>query len=82
MDVVLADDEGVLILDWELPGLRARDTLRALAATSLGLRVIAISGLPEARRAALDAGADAFVSKGDPPEELLRIVHTVSGGLA
>lgn len=74
--------DAVVILDWELPGLRARETLRSLAATSPGLRVIAISGLPEARRAALEAGADAFVSKGDPPEELLRIVHTISGGHA
>ena len=32
--------------------------------------MIALSGRPEARQAALDAGVDAFVSKGDPPERL------------
>ena len=37
--------------------------------------VVALSGLPEARREALAAGADAFVSKGDPPEKLLAAVR-------
>jgi DNA-binding NarL/FixJ family response regulator len=37
--------------------------------------VIALSGRPEARRAALDAGVDAFVSKGDPPERLLSMLE-------
>jgi len=72
--------DGVVILDWELPGLRPHDVLRVLAVTRPGVRVIAISGLPEARHEALDAGVDAFVSKCDPPEELLRVVHAVTGG--
>src|SRR3990172_2275896 len=74
--------DGVVILDWELPGLHTADLLRVLAATRPGLRVIALSGRLEARRAALDAGADGFVSKCDPPEELLRIVRAVCGGCA
>jgi hypothetical protein len=36
---------------------------------------IALSGRPEARGAALAAGADAFVSKGDPPGRLLAEVN-------
>ena len=40
------------------------------------LPVIALSGWPEARRASLDAGADAFVSKGDPPEQLLAAINS------
>ena len=47
-------------------------TLRELCP---GMAVIALSGRPEARRAALDAGVDAFVSKGDPPERLLAAVN-------
>jgi CheY-like chemotaxis protein len=35
------------------------------------LAVIVLSGQPEAEQDALDAGADAFVSKADPPEQLL-----------
>ena len=68
----------VVLLDWELTRQRtgrngdaALDDLRVASPESL---VIALSGLPEARREALAAGADAFVSKGDPPEKLLAAV--------
>jgi DNA-binding NarL/FixJ family response regulator len=33
--------------------------------------MIVMSGQPEVRRAALAAGADAFISKTDPPDQLL-----------
>jgi DNA-binding NarL/FixJ family response regulator len=36
--------------------------------------VIVLSGRPEARQAVLDAGADAFVSKVEPPERLLAAI--------
>jgi len=51
-------------------------TLRALCPR---LSVIALSGRPEARRAALAAGVDAFVSKGDPPDRLLEAVNDCRG---
>ncbi len=61
----------LVLLGWELPGLAANGTISALRETCPRLFVIALSGRPEARRAALDAGVDFFVSKGDPPERLL-----------
>jgi DNA-binding NarL/FixJ family response regulator len=68
----------VVLLDWELPrqsagqhGDSALDDLRGAFPESF---VIALSGLPEARQEALAASADAFVSKGDPPEKLLAAV--------
>jgi len=64
----------LVLLGWELPGLAAVDLLSALRKVGPDLFVIALSGRPEARRAALDAGADAFVSKGDPPEQLLAAI--------
>jgi DNA-binding NarL/FixJ family response regulator len=39
------------------------------------LKVIALSGRPEAHQVALAAGADVFVSKGDLPERLLAAVR-------
>jgi DNA-binding NarL/FixJ family response regulator len=44
------------------------------------LRVIAFSSKPEVRRGALEAGADLFVSKGDPPEEVLAAVDLCREG--
>jgi len=65
----------VLLLDWELPGSQPGARLAALRARCPGMMVIAMSGRPEARRQALAAGVDAFVSKGDPPEALLRTLR-------
>ncbi len=61
----------VVLLSWELVGTRPMEFLLALRALCPTLAVIALSGRPEARRAALDAGANAFVSKTTPPEHLL-----------
>jgi DNA-binding NarL/FixJ family response regulator len=75
----------LILLDWELPdhsvpyspvgsGSRLLSTLHIYYP---GLRVIALSGRLEARQAALAAGADAFVSKGDPPERLLATLRAI-----
>ena len=72
---VQAIQPDLLLLDWELPGQQAADLLPTLHRCCPHLLVIALSGRPEARQAALDAGVDAFVSKGDPPERLLAAVN-------
>ena len=64
----------LVLLAWELPNLAATGSLPALRRVCPGLSVIALSGRPTARRAALAAGADAFVSKADPPERLLATI--------
>ena len=68
----------LVLLDWELSGIPARSnlivTLRALCPR---LRVVVLSGRPEMRDAAWAAGADAFISKGNPPEGLLAILRAV-----
>lgn len=61
----------LVLLDWELPGRSAVHLVRDLRRLNPLVRVIALSGRPEVSRAALAAGANAFVSKGDPPERLL-----------
>lgn len=60
----------ILLVDWELPQWRPAQLLPPLRQRQPGLRVIALSLRPELEQAALAAGADAFVSKGDPPERL------------
>jgi DNA-binding NarL/FixJ family response regulator len=73
-----ADCPDLVLLDWELPGLAGGDLLSALRAACPDLFVIVLSGRTEVRRAALDAGADAFVNKCDPPEWLLAAVADCS----
>ena len=67
----------LVLLDWELRGSVAADFLPALRKVCPDLAVIVLSGQPEARRAALDAGADAFISKTDPPEQLLAAIGSI-----
>ena len=88
---VQAIQPDLVLLDWELPGLGARrrsafpsrspgpHLLSILHSLGHPPKVIALSGCPEAGEEALAAGADAFVSKGDPPERLLTTLHHVSG---
>jgi DNA-binding NarL/FixJ family response regulator len=75
LDMAEADCPDVVLLAWELPGMPAAQLLAALRGICPDLIVIALSGRLEARRAALCAEADAFVSKGEPPERLL---HTIT----
>lgn len=77
LPAVKASCPDVILLDWELPGLNSTGTLDVLRACSR-LTVVALSGRPEARQAALAAGADAFVSKGEPPENLLMALDALN----
>jgi DNA-binding NarL/FixJ family response regulator len=52
----------------------------ALHAMWPGLHIIALSGRTEVEPAVLQAGADAFISKTDPPERLLEALQAVRLG--
>ena len=67
----------LVLLDWELPGQEDAGALESLRALDPGVVVIALSGQPQAQRAALSAGVDGFVSKGDPPERLLAAIDAL-----
>ena len=64
----------VILLDWELPGMAADDLLSTVRRKCPDVLVVALSGRVSARGAALAAGVDAFVSKGEPPERLLSAI--------
>jgi len=61
----------VVLLAWDLPGRQELKLIPALRRICPKVEIIALSGRVETRQGALEAGADAFVSKGDPPEKLL-----------
>ena len=64
----------VLLMDWKLPGMAMGDSLLAVRSIAPGMRIIILSARPEVSVEALSAGADAFVSKADPPERLLATI--------
>ena len=68
----------MLVVDWELPaGVGA--ALAELRVTCPNLRVVVLSGQLDARKAALHAGADAFISMGDAPDRVTERLRAAAG---
>ncbi len=76
LELASMEEPDLVLLDWELSAQGGVTALVGLRTARPGLAIIALSSRPEARRAALAAGADAFVSKGDPPEQLMNSVES------
>ena len=72
LELMGVEQPDLVLLDWELPaGQGAAAALASLRAAYPRLVVIALSARPGARQAALAAGVDGFVSKGEPPERVV-----------
>lgn len=67
----------LLLLDWELPGLPPGQLLRLLRYERPSLQIIAMSSRPEAKLPALEAGSNAFLSKSEPPDQVLILVQSL-----
>jgi DNA-binding NarL/FixJ family response regulator len=76
---VSAVNPDLLLLDWELPGTQPKELLSILLGLYPRLLVIALSSRPQAKQVALEAGAHNFVSKSDPPENLLSALEDCYG---
>lgn len=68
------DCPDALLLGWELPGMPMDRLMAALRGSCPESVIIALSGRLEAQRIAIESGADAFVSKSSPPEQLLAAI--------
>ena len=71
----------IVLLDWAAPGTVRTDWLAGLRAFDPRPTVIVLGSLVEQRQDALEAGADYFVCKGDPPRRLLATVRVVEADL-
>ncbi len=76
------EDWDLLLLDLSLPKVNGLEVLRRLHQELPALRIVALSMYPEEQYAArvLHEGACAYVSKQQPPEELLSALRTVLRG--
>jgi DNA-binding NarL/FixJ family response regulator len=72
---VQATRPDLLLLEWDLPGRAVSELLPEMRALGLPFRVIVLSRRPEVEKAALVAGADAFVNKATGPEQLLNLLR-------
>jgi DNA-binding NarL/FixJ family response regulator len=74
LERVAGDHPDVVLLDVRMPELDGLEATRRIKARWPATRVIVHSMYPDYRAEALAAGADAFVVKGDPPNELLALI--------
>jgi DNA-binding NarL/FixJ family response regulator len=71
-------EPNVLLIEWNLAGERGEEMIPAVKERYPDLTMIVLSGRPELKGKACSAGADAFVSKTEPPEKLLEVISTFS----
>ena len=67
----------LVLLHWRLPDIQPTELLPALHTRFPCLRIIVLSVQPEVESAALAAGADAFISKVDPPAQVVKTIAQV-----
>lgn len=75
LDLIRFGCPDLVLLDWELPGMPAQELLAVIRQTCPCIRVIFMSGRDELRQMALQAGANLFAYKADPPEKLLGLIR-------
>jgi DNA-binding NarL/FixJ family response regulator len=77
------ENTDLVLLDWHLPGLTTPAHVFArLRQNSPLLKIVAMGADNQSRHIAIALGADAYISKSDPPEELLKAVNqcrTITG---
>lgn len=71
LDAIRLGCPDIVLIDWELPGIPAKELLAMIRQECPCLGVIFMSGKLELRSMAFLAGADIFAYKADPPEKLL-----------
>jgi two-component system sensor histidine kinase RpfC len=87
LDAIERDAHDLVILDRNMPGMGGMEALQALRLMTRGrerLPVIMLSAdvMPEAKREALEAGADAYLPKPIEALRLLDEIQTLAGGKA
>jgi DNA-binding NarL/FixJ family response regulator len=73
----------ILLVDWDLLPKASHIALAELRkACPAALVIVLISHLDARQQAALSAGADAFISKGETPERVAERLRVVAAGIA
>ena len=82
LDQLRRHDWDLLLMDIHMPDRSGLDILKHVTSGFPNVRVLIMSGLPEAQyaRNVLRAGASGYLSKDGSPEELLKAVRTVLVG--
>jgi DNA-binding NarL/FixJ family response regulator len=82
VDVVASLRPDVLLLDLEMPQMDGVEALKALRVRDISVRVIVFTAFDTDERilGAVQAGAEGYLLKGAPREELFEAIRIVNGG--
>lgn len=70
-------DPDLILLDWNLTNMSGETVLFSLHNMCQNLPVIVLSGQIEVKSKALNAGANAFISKANSPDQLVEAIQSV-----
>jgi DNA-binding NarL/FixJ family response regulator len=68
----------LVLLDAQMPGMTGVEVAQQIKNRWPKTKVILMTMYPDYRSKAIEAGADAFMTKGLPPEQLLAIIRGIS----
>jgi CheY-like chemotaxis protein len=77
IQIVERETPSLILMDVRMPKMDGLEATRILKRRFAQLKIILLSMYPDSREEALAAGADAFVSKSDPPEVLRKALQDV-----
>ena len=66
----------LVLIDWDLSQGKHSRLISSLKEHHPHMKMLVMSGRPEYREVALNAGADDFINKGDPPDRLMTMLNT------
>ncbi len=72
---ILEDCPDLILLSWELPGHNDESLMMSMRLICPQVIIVVMSSHPGTAELALELGADDFISKTEPPERLLEIIH-------
>jgi DNA-binding NarL/FixJ family response regulator len=72
----------VILMDARMPKMNGLEALKTIKAKWQQIKIIILSMYLEIKGEALAAGADAFVSKSDPPEKLRETLGNILAGMS
>ena len=78
VEQVAASNPDLLFVNWDIPGQSVVRGMAQLRACIPELKIVVLCVRPEAKTAALAAGADAFVDMNTPSDELVNILRTTN----
>jgi CheY-like chemotaxis protein len=65
----------IILMDARMPGMGGLEAMRVIKERWPQIKIIILSVFMEYQSLALEAGADAFISKSDPPERLRKTLE-------